>query len=604
MYKKLLFSLLFILLFQLSKAQDEFITIWQPGFISTVPISVTAPYPGGNNQIWFPAIGNNFTISWEEVGYPSHQGTMNNVTSTKQVLIDFGTPLHPNSMQASYQVKVSGGNGTFRILSTEYSPSTGVKYNGSVDKLLEISQWGNIPWSTMNNAFANCPNITLTASDAPDLSQVTDLSGMFKSAKNFTSNNSINSWDTSSVQDMSELFSQTTFNSPIDNWNTSNVTNMSRMFYFSKHFNQTLKTWDVSKVTNMQSMFMSAEKFNQPLQDWNTESLTNIIDIFNGAKEFNQPINTWNISNVTSLSGIFSLAPKFNQPLNHWNTSKVTDMSRTFNGALSFNQNINSWDTSKVGNMSLMFALAVSYNEPMTSWDTGSVTDMSFMFHFNPYFNQNISNWNTAKVVNMEHMLHGCYEFTHSLENWNVSTVTNMDLMLMETTSYNHTLEKWNLNSLITAASMLTSSGLDCRNYSNTLIGWSNNGNTPNSIHLGIVSDLTYSDTATPSRNHLLNVKGWSFLGDNLGTCEHQLGTSDYSLNTTPQMYPNPVSDMIYLKNIQNMIRYTITDMSGRTVAKDKLGHSEISVRLLSPGNYVLQIFTKDTVHSFSFIKK
>ncbi|WPO92339.1 BspA family leucine-rich repeat surface protein [Chryseobacterium sp. HR92] len=604
MYKKLLFSTLCILLFQFSKAQNEFITVWQPGFISSTPISVSAPYPAVNNQVWFPAIGNNFTISWEEVGYPSHHGTMTNITSAKQVLIDFGTSLHPNPMQASYRVKVSNVNGPFRILSNEYAPSTGVKYTGSVDKLLEIAQWGDIQWSTMNNAFAFCPDITLTASDVPDLSNVTDLSGMFRSAKNFTSNHSINSWDTSSVQDMSELFSQTKFNSPIDNWNTSNVTNMFRMFHYTKLFNQPLKTWDVSKVTNMQYMFMNAEKFNQPLQDWNTESLTTMADMFNSAREFNQSLNTWNISNVASLSGVFSFAVQFNQPLNNWDTSKVTDMSRTFLGATNFNQNINSWDTTKVGNMSYMFAEAVSYNEPMTSWKTGSVTDMSFMFHFDPYFNQNISNWNTAKVVNMEHMLHRCYEFSHNLENWDVSTVSNMDLMLKETTSYNHSLEKWNLNSLTTAFSMLTSSGLDCVNYSNTLMGWSNNSNTPDNINLGDVSALVYSGTATPSRNLLLNTKGWVFMGDSLGSCELQLGVSDHNLSNEPQIYPNPATDMIYLKNIPNPESYIITDMSGRLIIKESLKSDKISASLLSPGNYILQIFTKNRVHSFPFIKK
>jgi hypothetical protein len=42
-------------------------------------------------------------------------------------------------------------------------------------KLLDISQWGNIAWTSMANAFQGCSNLTISAVDAPNLSGVTNM---------------------------------------------------------------------------------------------------------------------------------------------------------------------------------------------------------------------------------------------------------------------------------------------------------------------------------------------------------------------------------------------------------------------------------------------
>ncbi|WP_449401292.1 hypothetical protein [Chryseobacterium wanjuense] len=115
MHKKLISFFFILFLIHFSKAQNEFITIWQPGLPATTPlIVIDAPSQATSNQIWFPGIGENYTITWEEVGYPTHNGTMTDVTSTAQVLIDFGNPINPDPATATYRVKASNGNGVFR----------------------------------------------------------------------------------------------------------------------------------------------------------------------------------------------------------------------------------------------------------------------------------------------------------------------------------------------------------------------------------------------------------------------------------------------------------------------------------------------------------
>lgn len=140
---------LFIFLLCIVKAQNEFITIWKPASTVIQPVTVSAPYQASSQQIWFPGIGENYDIYWEEVDYPQHNGSLTNITSTKQVLIDFGTSIAEKN-DAKYRVKVSNGNGVFQHikfgdvqevqLQDQIFPVWQI--NGSADKILEIEQWG------------------------------------------------------------------------------------------------------------------------------------------------------------------------------------------------------------------------------------------------------------------------------------------------------------------------------------------------------------------------------------------------------------------------------------------------------------------------------
>ncbi|MBC8645287.1 hypothetical protein H9W95_18420 [Flavobacterium lindanitolerans] len=47
-------------------------------------------------------------------------------------------------------------------------------------KLIDVTQWGTVQWSTMKNAFMDCHNLNITATDVPDLSNVSDISSMFQ----------------------------------------------------------------------------------------------------------------------------------------------------------------------------------------------------------------------------------------------------------------------------------------------------------------------------------------------------------------------------------------------------------------------------------------
>ncbi|WP_262148790.1 BspA family leucine-rich repeat surface protein [Chryseobacterium foetidum] len=551
------FTLVILLLCFFPKAQNEFITTWKPQNFPNAPL-VQAPFASSSTQVWAPFQGNNYTVYWEEVGYPSHNMTMTNVTSASQLLLDFGTPLNPAAQLAMYRVKVSNGNGSFqRVAFRDNFQSSNMNYlMGDASKITEINQWGSTVWSSMEGAFYGCRNLNMTATDSPNLSSVSDLSYMFAECETLTGNTSFNNWNTSGVTTLLGTFSGCTlFNQPIGNWNTSNVQNMDRTFSLAQNFNQPIGNWNTSQVSTMVSMFNTAKSFNQPIGGWNVSNVTDMGVMFSNAWVFNQSIGNWNTSQVTNMTGMFFTAKAFNQPIGNWNTSSVTQMNSMFYGALLFNQ-------------------------PLANWNTANVTTANGMFFEAPVFNQNISSWNTSQLTSAQSMFSGA-------------------------SSFNQNLGSWNLSSLVTAFNMFYNSGLNCQNYDSTLYGWSLNPSTPNNVSLQSASPMNYTHpAAVAARNYLITTKGWTINGDTYNaTCESDLSTSETALDKETSVYPNPASDFIFFKDLKDGLSYKVFDNSGRIVLQGKLNEDKIDVRNLTKGNYLLQIKTKNDVKNLKFIK-
>ncbi|WP_454047015.1 BspA family leucine-rich repeat surface protein [Chryseobacterium sp. Marseille-Q8038] len=381
-------TLIFLLLAFVVKAQDEFITIWKPASTAIPTLNVDAPYQATTQQIWFPGIGDNYDIYWEEVGYPQHNGSLLDVTSTKQVLIDFGTSIAEKN-DAKYRVKVSNGNGVFKqikfgtpqILTLPEQLFPIWQLNGSADKILEIEQWGNISWTTMNSAFSLCKLILLTATDSPNLNNVDDASFMFYGTTSFKGASSMQNWDTSKIRNFSFMFSllfdvapatlTDQFNPPyFDTWNMSSATDLSYMFGNRIAFNQTLNSWDVSKVTDMSWMFGQCASFNQRLDNWDTSNLEDMHFMFHMIPVFNQQLN-WNTSKVTNMAHIFHGCVAFNQPLN-WDMTKAKKIDQILNSASSYNQSLGNWNLASVidgnGAITLSGLNCENYSKTLQGW--------------------------------------------------------------------------------------------------------------------------------------------------------------------------------------------------------------------------------------------
>ena len=90
----------------------------------------------------------------------------------------------------------------------------------------------------------------------------------------------------------------------IDTWDTSLITDMSQLFNAKATFNETINNWDVSSVTSMTYMFRNAAAFNHPLGDWDMSSVTSMTYMFSGAAAFNQPIGDWDVSSAVTRQHI------------------------------------------------------------------------------------------------------------------------------------------------------------------------------------------------------------------------------------------------------------------------------------------------------------
>ncbi|WP_422105426.1 BspA family leucine-rich repeat surface protein [Winogradskyella sp.] len=176
-----------------------------------------------------------------------------------------GDATHTYTNAGLYTVKIYGD-----------FPHIYIKNEGDRLKLVEIEQWGDIAWSSMDRAFQGCQNLVISATDAPDLSNVTDMERMLQDAGTNIDMDlwaDITNWDVSHVQDMSSLFRDSNFNQNIVSWNVGNVTNMFSMFLGANSFDQDVSGWDVSQVQNMRDMFRNATNFDRNLGAWDISSL-------------------------------------------------------------------------------------------------------------------------------------------------------------------------------------------------------------------------------------------------------------------------------------------------------------------------------------------
>ena len=118
----------------------------------------------------------------------------------------------------------------------------------------------------------------------------------------------------------------------ISDWDVSNVTDMHGMFYGCNKLKSVgdISSWDVSNVTNMAYMFTGCVNFNQDILRWNVSCVTDMSYMFFGCVNFNQNISSWDVSKVKDMCAMFKFCKSFNQDLSGWNVSNVIEMSDMF----------------------------------------------------------------------------------------------------------------------------------------------------------------------------------------------------------------------------------------------------------------------------------
>ena len=92
-------------------------------------------------------------------------------------------------------------------------------------QIMDISQWGCVGLEKRGGfQFSECAQLRMSASDAPDLTRMTNMSSMF--------------------------FRASSFNGDVSQWNTGSVTNMGSMFFRASSFNGNISGWNMIALTH------------------------------------------------------------------------------------------------------------------------------------------------------------------------------------------------------------------------------------------------------------------------------------------------------------------------------------------------------------------
>jgi len=408
-----------------SSSKDAFITTWKTNL------------KNGKHQITIPTYGSreyDYNIDWGDGKTEQH------IT---------GNTTHFYQQAGNYKIKITGTFSGFGVY----------KYRDNLD-LLSVDQWGTQTWKTMKDFFSRCILVEGKTKDKPDLSLVTDASGMFAKAKKFNQN--------------------------INNWDVSNIKDMSNMFYDARVFNQSLENWDVSNSTDMSRMFYNAHKFNGKIENWDVSHVRDMSYMFGFTNKFNQNISNWDVSNVTNMSNMFWFNPIFNKNIGNWDVSKVVNMYGMFDSAFSFNQDISNWDVSHVVTMSRMFDNAKSFNQDISQWDISNVNSVVNMFHNAASFNQDIGNWDVSHLKSMHGLFNGAKSFNQDISGWDVSNVKSFASFLSDDSTFS------------------------IKNYDKLLIAWSKL-NLQHNVRL-YAGRVQYTPKAKKARAILVNKFNWTII--------------------------------------------------------------------------------------------
>ena len=368
---------------------------------------------------WFMGDSNLTTVDFSNVTFPDKftntfahaDGKLKNVnlTGAKNVPADF--------LRAYVKSEANSGATSIDLRKINF------------DRVTDLSGW-----------FANMPNLKEVNVTGLVTDKVKNVSRMFYNDSALTTIVGLDTWDTSNVTDMSYIFASFT-NPTTDNhkpqgleytgslkaldlsgWKTSNVTNMACMFTGQDHL-ETLKglsNWNTSKVTNMAQMFHGLSK----LQDGSLGDLSK-----------------WDTSNVTDMTYMFAVMSLQTDLsfVNGWKTGMVTDMSYMFAKDEKLQKlDLSNWDVSSVGlketEQNYSFGAMFSGDTALTSvgdishWRTENVHDTRQMFYGTTSLkNIDLSGWNTGKLQIAEGMFRNSGAQYINLDHWDFSNIKRLD---------------------------------------------------------------------------------------------------------------------------------------------------------------------------------
>ncbi len=327
---------------------------------------------------------------------------------------------------------------------------------------LDLSSWDTSKVANMRYMFSGCNTLTNLDLNGWDTGRVTNMERMFYNCIALISLD-LSGWDISSVSDWDFMFSGTTGELIVNNWKVG--LSLNEVFYSFKGTEiKGLDTWDTSQVTDMSQMFLFCDSLTsiEGLSGWNTGQVTSMSQMFSSCKSLTSvgDLSQWDTSHVTNMWEMFSYCKSIKSlSLSGWKTDQVTSMGDMFDNCSSLiSLDLSGWDTSHVTDMSSMFIScgALTSLEGISDWDTRQVNNMRSVFYgCQSLVKLDLSSWDTSEVTAMNGMFSGCtsLESIGNIESWDVGRVTDMSSMFSECHFLTTTISI--LNPLVTSYSKM-----------------------------------------------------------------------------------------------------------------------------------------------------
>jgi|TARA_R110001592_G_scaffold126087_2_gene336814 surface protein len=153
----------------------------------------------------------------------------------------------------------------------------------AAEKVIAVTNLGQVGWQMLERAFKNCDNMTSFTSGVTDTSSVTNMYEIFYACNDMTSCDA-------------------------SGFNTSNVTNMGGMFRYNYDLTSLdISSFDTSSVTNMYGTFWSCQSLTSlDVSNFNTSLVRSMFYMFINCQSLTSlDVSNFDTSSVTNMNGMF-----------------------------------------------------------------------------------------------------------------------------------------------------------------------------------------------------------------------------------------------------------------------------------------------------------
>ena len=413
---------------------------------------------------------------------------------------------------------------------------------GSLNNLDALLGWTTSSVTTMTR-FAAASNISdISGLRNWDVSNVTDMKGLFAESKKITDISALSGWRPANVETLESAFDYLAIANldALSEWKTPKLTNMYSIFMDCRSLSDIsgIADWDVSKVTNMGRLFARDSMLTslEDLAGWQTNSLTSLYEAFWGTKVATaNGLGGWDVLKVTTLDSLFQSDTALTDvsALASWNTESLTNLEAVFDGAsgLLSLHGLENWKVGKVTNMRVFCngCAKVPSLAPLNLWRPVALTNLGGAFNgmkiitsldglqdwrtpvltsLNTAFSSNealtdisqLSAWTTNTVKDMESTFRGDTNLANisSLSGWTTDSVTTLSATFQSTNISNiSALSGWNTGNVTTIANILHETKIT---NLDALSGWD----------VKKVTNMWRSFASIPTLTSISGLQGWT----------------------------------------------------------------------------------------------